>query len=330
MKNIFTSIIATFIVAITMAQSPMGMSYQAVVRYADGELVHNLINMQVSILQGSASGTQVYSESHSVETNENGLLTIQVGTGTAQSGNFESIDWSNGPYFLKTEIDPDGGTDFSISGTSQLLSVPYALYAETSGSSIPGPQGEPGPAGPQGAQGPIGPQGEPGPQGPVGPQGEQGPQGDPGESALEFAIGDSYDDNGTNAIIFYIGKYPDGSPYALIIKTSNENNISWNDADSQGWTAHSNSNWRLPTLQEFNMIFTNIPWWHTDLGFFGGSSSIYDGQQWWSRNHNGSSSAYTVRLNPDGNVPQGIYSQTGVNKDSTIPKIRLVKEVLLN
>lgn len=114
-----------------IAQAPQRMSYQAVVRNASGNLVANAnVGIRISILQGSASGTAVYIETHTVTTNENGLATLQIGGGNVQSGNFSTINWGNGTYFIQTETDPNGGSNYSISGTSQLLSVPYALYAE--------------------------------------------------------------------------------------------------------------------------------------------------------------------------------------------------------
>ena len=88
------------------------------------------IGMQISILQGSASGTAVYVETQEPTTNVNGLVSIEIGAGTTND-DFSAIDWANGPYFIKTETDPAGGTSYTITGTSQLLSVPYALYAKT-------------------------------------------------------------------------------------------------------------------------------------------------------------------------------------------------------
>jgi uncharacterized protein (TIGR02145 family) len=85
--------------------------------------------MQISILQTSSSGTAVYVETQTPITNANGLASIEIGGGTLVSGNFASINWANGPYFIKTETDPNGGTSYSITGTSQLLSVPYALFS---------------------------------------------------------------------------------------------------------------------------------------------------------------------------------------------------------
>jgi uncharacterized protein (TIGR02145 family) len=116
------------------AQAPEKMSYQAVIRDAGNNLVSNqTVGMQISILQGSQEGTEVYIETQTPSTNANGLISIEIGTGTVVSGTFAEIDWENGPFFIKTETDPAGGTDYSIKGTSQLLSVPYAMYANKAG-----------------------------------------------------------------------------------------------------------------------------------------------------------------------------------------------------
>jgi hypothetical protein len=91
--------------------------------------------MQISILQSTITGTVVYTETHSVDTNLNGLVSLEIGTGIT-SGTFSEIDWSAGSYFIKTETDPTGGSSYTITGTSQLMSVPFALYATTSGDGI--------------------------------------------------------------------------------------------------------------------------------------------------------------------------------------------------
>ena len=147
----------------TTTQVPEKMSYQAVVRNTTNNLVTNQpVGMQISILQGSATGTAVYVETQTPTSNANGLVSLEIGGGTVVSGNMATINWANGPYFIKTETDPTGGSSYTITGTSQLLSAPYALYAKTSGSSIPGPAG---PMGPQGLTGPQGPAGTPGANG---------------------------------------------------------------------------------------------------------------------------------------------------------------------
>lgn len=132
MKKVFSILAAVLLTATVWAQSPEKMSYQAVIRNSSEALVTNTtVGMQISILQGSATGTAVYVETQTPTTNANGLVSIEIGAGTVVSGTFASIDWANGPYFIKTETDPTGGTTYTITGTSQLLSVPYALHAKT-------------------------------------------------------------------------------------------------------------------------------------------------------------------------------------------------------
>ncbi len=121
-----------FITLSVFSQVPERMSYQAVIRDNSNALVTNTdIGIKISILQTSTSGTAVFEETHSPTTNENGLVSIEIGGGTVVSGSFSSINWANETYFLKIETDPTGGTNYSISGTSQLLSVPYAMHAKT-------------------------------------------------------------------------------------------------------------------------------------------------------------------------------------------------------
>ncbi len=135
MRKLFTILLAVFLTATLWAQSPNKMSYQAVIRNTSNNLITNTaVAMQISILQGSVNGTAVYVETQTPTTNANGLVSIELGGGTVVSGNFSTINWANGPYFVKTETDPDGATGgivYTITGTSQLLSVPYALHAKT-------------------------------------------------------------------------------------------------------------------------------------------------------------------------------------------------------
>ena len=132
MKKIITVCAVLLMTASVFAQAPEKMSYQAVVRDGSNALVSSTaVGMQISILQGSASGTAVYVETQTPTSNINGLVSLEIGSGTVVSGDFTTIDWANGPYFIKTETDPTGGTSYTITGTSQLLSVPYALHAKT-------------------------------------------------------------------------------------------------------------------------------------------------------------------------------------------------------
>ncbi|NQY08162.1 MAG: DUF1566 domain-containing protein [Flavobacteriales bacterium] len=135
MKKILTIILSLLISVSVWAQSPESMSYQAVIRDAGNAVVASQsVGMQISILQGSASGSSVYTETQNPSTNINGLVSIEIGTGNVESGDFTTIDWANDVFYIMTETDPTGGTDYTITGTSQLMSVPYALHAKTAGS----------------------------------------------------------------------------------------------------------------------------------------------------------------------------------------------------
>jgi len=139
MKRIITICAAILMTTIVFAQSPEKMSYQAVVRNSNNELVTSTaVGMQISILQGTSSGTSVYVETQTPTSDANGLVSLEIGSGTVVSGAFTTIDWANGPYFIKTETDPTGGTSYTITGTSQLLSVPYALHSKTTDSIVGG------------------------------------------------------------------------------------------------------------------------------------------------------------------------------------------------
>ena len=142
MKKICTIFTAILLTASVFAQAPQKMSYQAVIHTSSNALVTSApVGMQVSILQGSAAGVAVFVETHTPTTNANGLASLEIGGGAAVTGTMAGIDWAAGPYFIKTETDPTGGTNYTITGTSQLMSVPYALF---SANGTPGPQGPAG------------------------------------------------------------------------------------------------------------------------------------------------------------------------------------------
>lgn len=131
MKHLFSTLIFMCLGSVLFAQAPNRMTYQSVVRDANDALIANApVGTQISILQTSPTGIAVYIETHTPVSNANGLITFEIGGGTVVAGNFANIDWSNGPYYIKTQTDPTGGTSYTISSTTQLLSVPYALYAE--------------------------------------------------------------------------------------------------------------------------------------------------------------------------------------------------------
>jgi trimeric autotransporter adhesin len=134
MKKLFTLSLVIILTNSAFAQAPDKMSYQCVVRNASGVLVTNqAVGIRISILQGTSTGTVIYQEIYNPnpQTNANGLVTVEIGSGTPLTGIFSNINWASGPYFLKTETDPTGGTSYTITGTSQILSVPYALNAKT-------------------------------------------------------------------------------------------------------------------------------------------------------------------------------------------------------
>ena len=118
------------IISSVSAQAPQKMSYQAVIRNASNALVTSIpVGMRISVLQGTSTGTAVYVETQTPSTNANGLVSLEIGTGTAVTGTFAGINWAAGPYFIKTETDPTGGTAYTIAGTNELMSVPYALFS---------------------------------------------------------------------------------------------------------------------------------------------------------------------------------------------------------
>jgi len=127
-----TILIAVLISATAFSQSPQKINFQAILTNSSGTIVANQnTGIKISILQGSANGSAVYAESQTAKTNAAGLICIEIGSGSVISGNFSGIDWSSGLFFVKTEIDPAGGTNYSISGTSQLSTVGYVLYTKS-------------------------------------------------------------------------------------------------------------------------------------------------------------------------------------------------------
>ena len=213
MKKLFLSLLLLLTVTVVWAQVPQQISYQSLIRDGNNVVVASSpIGIKISLLQGTATGPAVYVETHSKTTNANGLVSLEIGTGTVLSGSFASIDWAKGPYLVQTETDPTGGVNYSIPVVMALNSVPYALFA-ANGTAGPkgdkgdtGAKGAKGDAGAQGATGAAGPQGLTGPagtngaQGPIGLTGPAGPQGVAGAVGPAGAKGDTgvAGTNGTN------------------------------------------------------------------------------------------------------------------------------------
>lgn len=160
MKKFFLNTLLVAAVFAAQAQTPQKFNYQGIARTGAGlPMASQNISMRISVLDGSAAGTVVYRETQSATTNAYGLYSVSIGGGTPETGSMAAIDWASGEKYIKVELDPAGGTAYADLGTSQLLSVPYAMYA---GNGVPGPvgpEGPVGPAGPAGATGPAGPAG---------------------------------------------------------------------------------------------------------------------------------------------------------------------------
>jgi hypothetical protein len=153
MKKYFTKSLSAIVLLLSFsfcflsshAQAPQAFKYQTVVRNSSNQIIPNqAVGLKISILQGSATGTAVYIETHATTTNVLGIANLEIGNGTLVSGNFSTISWGTNSYFVKIELDPAGGTAYQLMGTSQLLSVPYALYAATSGGGGGNPTGPAG------------------------------------------------------------------------------------------------------------------------------------------------------------------------------------------
>jgi hypothetical protein len=134
MRKIYLAVLLLVTTSMVFAQAPEKMSYQAIIRDASNGLVTSEVGMKISIRKTTSTGTVVYSETHTPTPNANGLVSLEIGTGAVGTGVFSAIDWADGPYFIQTETDPTGGVNYTIDGTTQLLTVPYALYAKKAGS----------------------------------------------------------------------------------------------------------------------------------------------------------------------------------------------------
>ena len=200
MKKILFSLLLLLTITAAWAQVPQRMSYQSVIRDGSNVVVAaTAVGIKISVLRGTATGSAVYVETHRKTTNANGLLSLEIGEGTALLGTFAGIDWANGPYVIKSETDPTGGTNYSIPGVTPLNSVPYALF---SANGTPGPQGE---RGATGATGPAGPTGATGPAGANGTNGINGVDGAAGIGGVTTA--------GTNITLSGSGTV--ASPYVV-------------------------------------------------------------------------------------------------------------------
>jgi hypothetical protein len=181
MKNILILLFALLMITAS-AQPPQGFNYQAALRNSDGAALQSQsVTLRIS-LTNQAGTTTFFAEEQTATTNQQGVVSLHVGQGQVVSGSLSAIPWGTQQVYVKVELQTEGG-NFADMGISQLMSVPYAMFAADGNQ---GPQGNPGPQGETGPQGEPGPQGQPGE---TGPQGEQGPQGDIGAQGLSGADG---------------------------------------------------------------------------------------------------------------------------------------------
>jgi hypothetical protein len=134
-KHLHLLVVSIIITASALfAQAPEKMNYQAVARNGSGQILANQnLGVRITIHSGTANGPVMYSETHSASTNQFGLFSLAIGDGTPTSGTMGAINWGGNQFFVETAIDPTGGTSYTSLGAAQLLSVPYALYAKSSG-----------------------------------------------------------------------------------------------------------------------------------------------------------------------------------------------------
>ncbi|MFK7784365.1 MAG: hypothetical protein AB8B56_04565 [Crocinitomicaceae bacterium] len=336
MKKVLLSCLSLLLAATSLAQSPEAFNYQSVVRDVSSNIVVNqAVGFQFRILQGSVAGLSVYTETHATTSNGYGLVNTQIGTGTT-TDDFSLIDWANGPYFIETSMDITGGTNYSVMGISQLLSVPYALYAKTSGSSTPGPQGPAGPQGIPGNDGAPGAQGPAGNDGATGPIGATGAQGPAGMDAPTYSIGDyaqggivvRVDSSGQHGVVISMDDVSTGVRF----QSSSTNNFpvlysgggmgcgkrvtslilaAYGYGDGNPYaarvcleyqnTAGNNSygDWYLPDALEFNYYYASKA--IIDAAVIANGGTAISGEYWSSRQDGGTaSSAYIVNLNNGG------------------------------
>lgn len=130
-KKLFILTISIFWVLTINSQTPEAFQYQAVVSNNGMAMIEADVKVRFNIRENTATGTIVYAENHQAKTNAFGMVSLQIGKGTAETNTFASINWSKGTYFIETLIDKGAG--YIASGTQQLMSVPFAKYADNAG-----------------------------------------------------------------------------------------------------------------------------------------------------------------------------------------------------
>ena len=288
MRKLITIFAAVLITASVFAQAPQKMSYQAVIRNTSNALVTSTaVGMRVSVLQGSPTGTAVYVETQTPSTNANGLVSLEIGTGTPVTGTFAGINWATGPYFIKTETDPTGGTAYTIAGTNELMSVPYALFSAN---------------GTPGATGPIGLTGATGATGAAGAAGSAGP----------FHLGKDT----LGGIVYYIYIGSDNLQHGLIVRKT-ESTAVWQTAGTltnanrtedgafntnlmtssaaATYIATLGAGWYLPSVNELNLLWDNR--YSTQKALRAGGFTLLSAtDNYWSSTENNASNAFYINF----------------------------------
>lgn len=230
MKTIIKLICTYILLPLSLfSQSPQLINYQAVARDNGGNILSNQsIGILIEVRQALPTGTVVYSETHNPTTNSFGLFNMAIGGGTPQVGTLAAIDWSAGPYYTEISMDANGGTNYQSLGVSQMLSVPYALYAETSGTpGVTGPtgaDGSDGVTGPTGANGADGLAGATGPTGAAGATGPTGPTAGGGPTFITPVVLTSTDNVGWTDVNVS-AHVPSGTKVVLLDAQANENSV---------------------------------------------------------------------------------------------------------
>ncbi|MGB0403694.1 MAG: hypothetical protein ACPGEG_06305, partial [Salibacteraceae bacterium] len=132
MKKLLILVLIAISFSTVYAQAPEKFNYQAIMRDASGAVIPNrAIQIRIGIYEGSTAGILRYEETHLDTTNNFGLVSLQIGTGTATAGSMSDVKWESNVHAMKLEVDPNGGTNWERLSTSEFLSTPYALHANT-------------------------------------------------------------------------------------------------------------------------------------------------------------------------------------------------------
>jgi hypothetical protein len=284
---------------VVQAQAPQNINYQAIVRDNTGAILStHAVGIRFTIKNGN-EGETLYQETAHLVSNQFGLVTHGIGSGIPVVGTFESIAWGTVSAWLEVDMDVNGGTNYSPMGSSQLLSVPYALFAASGNQGPVGPQGPMGVQGLPGADGAKGDQGEKGDKGDKGDPGSQGPPGNDGMNGTNGMDGANGMDgtNGTNGAIWLTGS---GVPAGGL---GNINDLFLNNDNGDYYLKTSTVTWTL----QGNLKGPSGSGGGLGEGSAIGNTTYWNGSGWVVNNHN---------LFNDGN-------NVGINNASPLAKLHV-------